>query len=75
MKYSQEKLQAAFASVQDKNHWKNPIPRQWINKDEKDLIAEAINHFTATEMEIHSESYGKLLISAKGYRNGPAGDF
>lgn len=69
-RYSRDELQIAFNLVCDASNWKNPIKRQWIDREQKDLISEAITFFTGTEMKVHSESC-KLLISAPGYYAGP----
>ena len=60
--------------VAPKTHWKDPIDRICREKD-GELIARAIEYFTATEAKIEKLS-GQPLIRVRsiGYRAGPAGD-
>jgi hypothetical protein len=78
--YTQEQLEMAFNKVKPITHWKDPINRIIEAKD-KDIIAAAIIHFTATEPVFseleNTNAVNKnlwLRVQADGYRMGPAGD-
>lgn len=79
-RYTQEQLAAAFESVQDEDHWKNPVDA-WIPADaDVDLVRAAVEHFTATEATVVAdydlESNPPVLtghhVTAPGYWAGPA---
>lgn len=68
----EDELEAAFNLVADPNDWKAPIDA-WVEHYKYDLVAEAIEYFTATEPRLGGLQNGWKRIIATGYRNGPAG--
>ncbi|MEP6572417.1 MAG: hypothetical protein ABJD11_06960 [Gemmatimonadota bacterium] len=73
--YSSEELRAAFAAVSDARDWKGPI-LSVIRTTDRRLIRQAIIWYTSTVPAFgilpgHPE---RLVVSAAGYRCGPAGD-
>jgi hypothetical protein len=66
-------LDAAFLQVQPKAHWKDPIDAIIAAKD-REIVAEAIEFFTATKASFEIRWDGRLHVTAPGYRAGPAGD-
>jgi hypothetical protein len=73
--FTQEQLEAAFTTVQAKTHWKDPI-RSKCRVEDKNLITEAIIHFTGTiPMFGEPDKKGMVTVKALGYRMGPCGDY
>ena len=72
-RYSHDDLEQAFSVIQDKEDWRAPI-ETWIRAKDFDLAAEACVYFTATNLSILDFRDGMVLVSAAGYRAGPAGD-
>ena len=74
--WTQEELKAAFDRVCDSRDWKNPISAI-VNAEDKALISDAIEFFTATKAEFRDvvNNDAKLFVQSVGYRMGPAGDF
>lgn len=74
--YTQEELQAAFDLVKDEQDWRAPISCGFP-ASQKDVVTEAIIHFTATTPEFidlgFKDGVPWLGVYADGYRNGPAG--
>lgn len=62
----QSALNAAFDKVADKANWKLPVEAV-IDAGELELIADAVVHFTGSELSSVTESEGKLRVFAKGY--------
>ena len=88
--YDQAILQAAFDLVKDTEDWKNDIYGSFKEDDgtepitldrvssgycTKDLMHEAIIHFTATVPTFSPLEEGRIHVEADGYRAGPCGDF
>ena len=73
--YSIDELTRAFEAVQDPSDWRNPIHNR-VTYRNIDVTAKAIEYFTATRMRISDRSNrdGAVSITARGYRQGPAGD-
>ncbi len=78
--YTQSQLGASFDRVKDLTHWKNPI-NAYIEVEfdvwerERDLLAAAVWHFTATLATICVTRKGHkvdLHVEAPGYYAGPA---
>jgi len=68
----QDVLQAAFNTVADPTDWRAPIDA-WVEADKYELVAEAVQYFTATEPRLIALQNGWKRMVATGYRNGPAG--
>ena len=65
--YTVEQLQQAFTSVQNSEHWKNPISAT-INKDDQDLVHEAIIYFAGCNPQFEPIMGTELLtVKAVGY--------
>ena len=65
--YTVEQLQQAFTSVQNSEHWKNPISAT-INKDDQDLVHEAIVYFAGCNPQFEPIMGTELLtVKAVGY--------
>ena len=65
--YTVEQLQQAFASVQNSEHWKNPISAT-INKVDQDLVHEAIVYFAGCNPQFEPIMGTELLtVKAAGY--------
>jgi len=65
--YTVEQLQQAFASVQNSEHWKNPISAT-INKVDQDLVHEAIVYFAGCNPRFEPIMGTELLtVKAVGY--------
>lgn len=65
--YTIEQLQQAFTSVQNSEHWKNPISAT-INKDDQDLVHEAIVYFAGCNPQFEPIMGTELLtVKAVGY--------
>lgn len=66
-------LRKAFASVKDKADWKAPISVQ-VKESRLELVKAAIVYFTSTTAQVMpSTRKGYVLVTADGYRAGPAG--
>ena len=75
----QTKMTKAFALVQPKTHWKDPIDTfvsdVALGAIGVDAIREAVIHFTGTVPSItRSPSDQGYYVRALGYRTGPCGD-
>lgn len=70
--YTQEELEAAWAKVRPEPYWKDPV-NATIHASDRDVVAAAIWHFTATEPVFTVESAYRLRVRAVGYLMGPAG--
>ena len=72
--FTQDELKAAFDKVADPRDWKNPV-NSVVPVDFLAVTMLAVEFFTATKAEIRTVfPSGDVLIFAKGYRSGPAGD-
>lgn len=73
--FRQDQLAAAFDRVRDPRDWKAPI-RAVIKREQQTVVAEAVRWFTDTDPVFipAPDASGRLLVSAPGYRQGPAGD-
>jgi len=73
--YRFEQLAAAFDRVRDPRDWKAPI-RSVIPVEERDLVEKAVLCFTNTTpaFEVAPGETDRLVVTAPGYRDGPAGD-
>lgn len=72
--YTQEQLQVAFNQVVNPDDWRAPIcARVPLDKFNGPLIKFAIEFYTAT-MPTFVACGDKILVTADGYRKGPAGD-
>ena len=79
--FEEADIRAAFEKVADPNDWKGPI-EAIIRGEEIPLVAAAIEFFTATPATVAvgnmnlSEGLGFIpyVVTADGYRAGPAGD-
>lgn len=72
--FSLNQLQAAFSKVQDKKNWKAPVFAS-VSMDELAITMLAVEFYTATKVEVQQiMGNGNVLIFAKGYAAGPAGD-
>lgn len=78
--YTEDQLQAAFKLVQPVTHWKDRICAV-VPATERAVVSYAIEFYTSTRatfQEIRDETTGvptgNLLVTADGYRAGPAGD-
>lgn len=67
--YTSEELNKAFNRVANSKNWKNRINRVVEIKDdeERDLISEAIIHFTGSCPDFIEQSNGKVRVVANGY--------
>lgn len=74
--YSMAELEAAWALVKPTTHWKDPIHKKIENTPEnRDVVAAAIEFFTATPAKFFGTPDPEVVIvTAAGYRAGPAGD-
>ena len=72
--YPLEQLAAAFDRVRDPRDWKAPI-RSVIPKGERHVVGKAVLWFTHTTpaFEAAPGEAERLVITAPGYRDGPAG--
>lgn len=65
--YTVEQLQQAFTSVQNSEHWKNPISAT-INKVDQALVHEAIVYFAGCNPQFEPIMGTELLtVKAVGY--------
>ena len=73
----QTKMTKAFALVQPKTHWKDPIDAFVSDVSVEsmgiDAVRESVIHFTGTVPSITRAQSG-YHIKALGYRAGPCGD-
>ncbi len=70
--FTQMQLHEAFAMIEDKKHWKNPI--NTVVADHFLPIARAACMFyTVTDLDSTPDSEGRVRITSIGYREGPAG--
>lgn len=65
-------LEAAFSKVHPPGDWKGEIDAL-IKRTDQDLVAAAIEHYTATEPTFECAGDDFLRVTAIGYRMGPAG--
>lgn len=73
--YDEAEIRAAFERVENPNHWKDPVDCIVRDTDqaERDLIAFAINFFTATEASWSRVGQTSVWrVRAAGYYAGPA---
>jgi len=72
--YRMEQLAAAFDRVRNPRDWKAPI-RAVIPAAERPVVEKAVVWFTDTvpEFVADPEATERLVVSAPGYRLGPAG--
>ncbi len=72
--YSETELKEMFDNVCSKDHWKNPI-RAWVKANDLELARQAVEYYTATEVEVVQELVINGLkfyeIIAPGYYAGP----
>lgn len=73
--FRQEQLAAAFDRVRNPRDWKAPISAV-IPAAERPLVEKAVFWFTDTVAEFSAASGNadELVVTAPGYRLGPAGD-
>lgn len=71
MRYTQEQLQRAFDAVANPQDWKAPIEAV-IESSAWQLTKAAIVHFTATQPTLKANDDGRFVVTAPGYRAGPA---
>lgn len=64
--YSDEELRKAFAIVENKDNWKNPID-SWIQKRDLQLITEAVEFFTGSTVKTIEDTETHIHIKAGGY--------
>ena len=77
------KMVAAFDIVSPAKDWRDPIMMSGSQKAfdyvcahhgvTLDDVIESVEYFTATKASVSTDDYGLLVISAAGYRAGPAG--
>jgi hypothetical protein len=72
VKPTQAQLEAAFKKVQPKTHWKDRIDAL-IDPADRDMVHEAVIHFTGTVPTFIEAPNGKLRVRAIGYLMGPCG--
>ena len=72
--YRLEQLAAAFDRVRDSRDWKAPI-RSVIPAEERPVVEQAVLWFTETvaAFEMDPVEPKRLVVTAMGYRLGPAG--
>lgn len=70
-RFTQEELEAAFALVKPATHWKDRIDALIPDRD-REVVAAAIEHFTATEATFSLDDDGSLRVRSPGYWAGPA---
>lgn len=67
-------LERAFSAVHDPDDWKAPI-EVWVAGEAVLAVCEAIRFYTATEPKVALDvTRMRYLVTAEGYRAGPAGD-
>ena len=73
--YRLDELASAFDRVRDPRDWKAPI-RSVIPAAERHLVEKAVLWFTdtAADFEAVPGESDRLVVMARGYRHGPAGD-
>lgn len=73
--YRHEQLAAAFDRVRNPRDWKAPI-RAVIPAAERPLVEQAVVWFTDTVPEFAPDPVAsdRLMVTAAGYRLGPAGE-
>jgi hypothetical protein len=73
--YRMEQLAAAFDRVRNPRDWKAPI-RAVIPVTQRPVVEKAVLWFTDTVPEFVAApgETDRLVVSAPGYRHGPAGD-
>ncbi len=70
-----DEMSKYFEMVCDKGDWKAPI-NAYCRREDAEKVKEAIVFFTATEpIFMPTLSPGWVRVTAKGYREGPAGDY
>ena len=70
-RFSQDDLVYGFDLVKNPEHWKGEIDRV-IRAADRDVVAAAVEHFTATEAAFQELPGGRLRVTAPGYWAGPA---
>jgi hypothetical protein len=72
--FTHAELTEAFDRVRDRTDWKGPIFAE-IPATERRIVQKAIYWFTATlpVFATLSRDSGRLIVTATGYRLGPAG--
>jgi hypothetical protein len=70
--FSEAEMEAAFALVSPAEHWKAPIAAE-IPVEMREVVAEAIAYYTASEAVFAEAGPGRLHVTAAGYWAGPAG--
>lgn len=78
-KYTDEQMEEAFKSVHNEKDWKARINKTLSvpaagRQAWEDLVFEAVLYYTATFPEFTDLSDGRVKVTARGYRMGPAGD-
>lgn len=73
--YRMEQLASAFDRVRDSRDWKAPI-RAVIPVEDRPVVEQAVLWFTETVPTFETDPVEpkRLVVTAKGYRLGPAGD-
>jgi hypothetical protein len=73
--YRLDELASAFDRVRDPRDWKAPI-RSVIPARERHVVEKAVLWFsvTAPDFEAAPGETDRLVVMARGYRHGPAGD-
>lgn len=73
--YRMEQLAKAFDRVRNPRDWKAPI-RAVIPAAERPVVEKAVRWFTETEPDFTPapDAPDRLVVSAPGYRLGPAGE-
>ncbi len=67
-------LEAAFAMVANPSDWRAAIDAEIVNDPGlREMVADAIIHFTATEPTFTFAGPHHVRVQAVGYRAGPAG--
>lgn len=71
--FSFEAMEPAFAAVQDKSDWRNPIDAR-VSGEQVHVTCVAIAFYTATEPVVeYDREIGDFRVTSEGYRMGPAG--
>ena len=77
------RMVAAFKVVEPLGDWRGPI-RKAAKRSDFELVCghfgvtfgdvlESVEYFTATKASVAVDADGRTVITAKGYRDGPAG--
>ncbi|MEE8536895.1 MAG: hypothetical protein V3S71_02735 [Acidobacteriota bacterium] len=71
--YTEEALSAAFDAVACPEDWRAPIEARLPAPLDPELVTAAVEFYTSTTPTFLPLSNGETWISARGYRDGPAG--